>query len=141
MTIDELIQLAEGPEGPVSETRYLLRKAARLFKLNRPHDFLNSGAHREAALVLLEEALPGWSGSIDWTPGSPHEVLLWPPKADKDALLVSHDDFARALLIATLKAWRAVNHGITRLERGRFPIIFGYGRMRKQILLNPSPPP
>lgn len=117
-TIDELIELAEGPEGPGSETAFLLQRSSYRLKLEECSidwiwELTKVGAEREAAMVLMEEALPGWLHTMNWN-GEAHSVRLFKrlPLHDKEVHpLSSHDDLARAILIAILRAWKQKEAG------------------------------
>ena len=114
MTIDELIQLAEAEEETGSETGALIEKSAIAFDLplvvrERIWKLLEIFAEREAALVLLESALPGWTFNIESDKGYCVDLYSFGNHQDESSVEVYHDDLARAITIATLKAYREVS--------------------------------
>ena len=77
-TIDELIQRAEGEEGPNSETWYLLERAEEMLLDGESiavMTLVDRCAEREAAMVLMELALPEFLESI--FRGNPIVLTQW----------------------------------------------------------------
>lgn len=110
-THDQLIELAEGPEGPGSETWRLTRETANLLIPEKKILVLNpslAGHEREAAMVLMEEALPGWSWEMTYVEiaEKPYMAVL-ANRGHSTISVFCKDSLARALLIATLKAHKA----------------------------------
>ncbi len=68
-----------------------------------------------AALALLAELLPEWAFSVvgyDYDDGGKDEANVWPAGYhDEKSALGMSDTPARALLLATLKAYRTVQEG------------------------------